>query len=252
MGDEWYCYMSWVASFQHLLFLLLMGLLSCTAADASKDNSRGRQLDVVTPMTTVPIINPTGPTITNPTVSPLTTPPASPATSTPATTPPYTTPTYMTPTIATPAVSSTGQSWCVATPTASQTALQVALDYACGYGGADCSAVQQGGSCYNPDTVRDHASYAFNNYYQKNPIPTSCDFGGTAMLTNTDPSTSTCQYPSTSTGSSVLNTTNPAGAGSTVFGSVPPSSTSEATMVSAACLPVIFTLACLLISVPIR
>jgi hypothetical protein len=64
----------------------------------------------------------------------------------------------------------------------------VALDYACGQGGADCSAIQQGGSCFSPDTVRDHASYAFNSYYQKNPVQTSCDFGGTAALTTADPS----------------------------------------------------------------
>ncbi|CAL4975138.1 unnamed protein product [Urochloa decumbens] len=92
-----------------------------------------------------------------------------------------------------------GGSWCVASQSASPTALQVALDYACGYG-ADCSPIQQGGSCFNPDTVHDHASYAFNSYYQKNPAPTSCDFGGTATLTNTDPSSGSCQYPSSSSG----------------------------------------------------
>uniref|UniRef100_A0A0E0NBQ7 X8 domain-containing protein n=1 Tax=Oryza rufipogon TaxID=4529 RepID=A0A0E0NBQ7_ORYRU len=68
-----------------------------------------------------------------------------------------------------------GGSWCVASPTA----LQVPLHYACGHG-TDCSAIQPGGSCFNPDTVHDHASYAFNSYYQKNPIATSCDFSGTA------------------------------------------------------------------------
>lgn len=139
-----------------------------------------REMDVVTPITTVPMINPTTtPTTVTPNYNPF------PNTSTPSITP--TTNPYSTPTMATPS-SPSGQSWCVASQTASQTALQVALDYACGYGGADCSAIQQGGSCYNPDTVRDHASYAFNDYYQRNPIPTSCDFGGTAVVTNVDPS----------------------------------------------------------------
>ncbi|KAF8675944.1 hypothetical protein HU200_047443 [Digitaria exilis] len=92
-----------------------------------------------------------------------------------------------------------GGSWCVASQSANPTALQVALDYACGYG-ADCSAIQPGGSCFNPDTVHDHASYAFNSYYQKNPVPTSCDFGGTATITNTDPSSGSCQYPASSGG----------------------------------------------------
>ncbi|XP_076906206.1 uncharacterized protein LOC143562214 [Bidens hawaiensis] len=94
-----------------------------------------------------------------------------------------------------PSGPSSGGSWCVASSSASETSLQVALDYGCGYGGADCSAIQPGASCYNPNTVRDHASYAFNAYYQKNPAPTSCSFGGVAQLTNTDPSSGGCQYP---------------------------------------------------------
>ncbi|CAN1228996.1 Glucan endo-1,3-beta-glucosidase 1, partial [Linum perenne] len=81
-----------------------------------------------------------------------------------------------------------GASWCVASQGASTKALQVALDYACGYGGADCAGIQPAGSCYNPNTIREHASYAFNNYYQKNPLPTSCNFGGTAVITSTNPS----------------------------------------------------------------
>uniref|UniRef100_A0A0E0CHY8 X8 domain-containing protein n=1 Tax=Oryza meridionalis TaxID=40149 RepID=A0A0E0CHY8_9ORYZ len=78
-----------------------------------------------------------------------------------------------------------GGSWCVASQSASPTALQVLLHYAYGHG-MDCSAIQPGGSCFNPDTVHDHASYAFNSYYQKNPIATSCDFSGTATITNTN------------------------------------------------------------------
>ena len=183
------------------------------------------QRDVVTPMTTVPTINPTTPaTTTTPIYNPLPTPANPTPTVTPVTNPyetptypdttptnpatnPYSTPMMGNPTSPTPTMgnptsptpamgnpTSSGQSWCVASPSASETALQVALDYACGYGGADCSAIQQGGSCFNPDTVRDHASYAFNSYYQKNPVQTSCDFGGTAMITNTDPSKLSCSY----------------------------------------------------------
>lgn len=81
-----------------------------------------------------------------------------------------------------------GQSWCVARGGLPESVIQVALDYACGIGGADCSPIQQGQSCYNPNTLQNHASYAFNSYFQKNPVQTSCDFGGTAMITNVNPS----------------------------------------------------------------
>lgn len=181
------------------------------------------QKDAVKSLAAIPVIRLSSPIpVVNPTttppspMTPITTTPPSPTT--PITTTPPTTPTN-TPATAPP--TSSGQTWCVASPTASPTALQVALDYACGYGGTDCAPIQQGGSCFNPDTEKDHASYAFNDYYQKNPIPTSCDFGGTATLTNTDPSTSTCRYPSSSTSSSTPNTTTPNAP--TAFGTPPPS-----------------------------
>ncbi|CAN1150257.1 Glucan endo-1,3-beta-glucosidase 1 [Linum perenne] len=132
----------------------------------------------------VPIVNPTSPGGTAPIEDPVDSPPAS---GTIPTTPPSPIP-ASTGSPTTPSTGSGGGQWCIASSSASETALQVALDYACGYGGADCSAIQSGSSCYNPNTVRDHASYAFNAYYQKNPAPTSCAFGGAAQLTSTDPS----------------------------------------------------------------
>ncbi|RWR95169.1 Glycoside hydrolase [Cinnamomum micranthum f. kanehirae] len=178
----------------------------------------------VTPPAAVPITNPvTAPVIptTPPVTNPVTTYPISPPGGTPTTTP-STTPVIIP--IPPPATSSpvvSGQSWCVAKSGTLDAALQAALDYACGIGGADCSTIQQTGSCYNPNSLQDHASYAFNSYYQKNPVPSSCDFGGTAMIVNTNPSSGSCIYPSSSStsaastssssSSSILNTDNSTG-----------------------------------------
>uniref|UniRef100_I1PYB0 X8 domain-containing protein n=1 Tax=Oryza glaberrima TaxID=4538 RepID=I1PYB0_ORYGL len=163
--------------------------------------------DVTSPLATVPVDNPAA----NPTVTSTTNPAAMPGT--------QTTPSLANPVAAGGGGGGGGGSWCVASPSASTAALQVALDYACGQGGVDCSAIQSGGGCFNPNTVHDHASFAFNSYYQKNPVQTSCDFAGTAILTSTDPNpftsrcnsagSSSCKYPSTSTGASVLNTSTP-------------------------------------------
>jgi hypothetical protein len=62
------------------------------------------------------------------------------------------------------------------------------MDYACG-SGADCKSIQPNGSCFQPNTLLAHASYAFNSYWQNTKIGGgTCDFGGTAMLVTVDPS----------------------------------------------------------------
>ncbi|GAV62731.1 X8 domain-containing protein [Cephalotus follicularis] len=149
------------------------------------------EVPITNPVTTPsPVIVPGAQPITNP----VTTYPA-PAGNVPVTTP-------VTNPLAPPATTNApvipGQSWCMAKTGTAVTALQTALDYACGMGGADCSQIQLGGSCYNPNTLQNHASYAFNSYYQKNPVATSCDFGGAATLVNSNPSTVSCIYPSSS------------------------------------------------------
>ncbi|KAI4315060.1 hypothetical protein L6164_027907 [Bauhinia variegata] len=85
--------------------------------------------------------------------------------------------------------------WCVAKPTVPAETLQEAIDYACGAGGAECEEITPNGSCYNPDTVVAHASYAFNSYWQKHKRNGgTCNFGGTAMLVNSDPSFLHCRF----------------------------------------------------------
>ncbi|KAJ0251653.1 Glucan endo-1,3-beta-glucosidase 12 [Hirschfeldia incana] len=85
--------------------------------------------------------------------------------------------------------------WCVASSQASVTELQTALDWACGPGNVDCSAVQPDQPCFEPDTVLSHASYAFNTYYQKSGANSSdCSFGGVSVEVDKDPSYGNCLY----------------------------------------------------------
>ncbi|KAH6768044.1 O-Glycosyl hydrolases family 17 protein [Perilla frutescens var. frutescens] len=89
-----------------------------------------------------------------------------------------------------------GQTWCVANDNAGEKKLQKALDYACGEGGADCRPIQHGATCYNPNTVAAHASYAFNSYYQKNSRRSgACDFGGAAYVVTHSPKFGSCEFP---------------------------------------------------------
>ncbi|CAM6129706.1 unnamed protein product [Calypogeia fissa] len=90
------------------------------------------------------------------------------------------------------------KSWCVAKPGASTDDLQSSLDWACGTGGGvDCDPITVGQSCFLPNTLVAHASYAFNSYYQmRSWASEACDFGGIAQITTSDPSTTTCLYAS--------------------------------------------------------
>lgn len=96
--------------------------------------------------------------------------------------------------------------------------LQAALDWACGPGRANCSEIQPGESCFQPNNVKNHASYAFDSYYQsQGKSPGSCDFKGVAMITTSDPSHGKCIFPGsknlTNKTKEVVNTTQSSNAG---------------------------------------
>ncbi|KAG8483331.1 hypothetical protein CXB51_022525 [Gossypium anomalum] len=89
--------------------------------------------------------------------------------------------------------------WCVPKAGISDAQLQSSLDYACGQG-INCSPIQPGGACFEPNTVASHAAYAMNLYYQNSAKnPWNCDFSQTATLTSQNPSYNNCIYPGGST-----------------------------------------------------
>ncbi|GMH12579.1 hypothetical protein Nepgr_014420 [Nepenthes gracilis] len=92
--------------------------------------------------------------------------------------------------------STAGQTWCVANGEVGREKLQAALDYACGEGAADCRQIEPGATCYDPNTIEAHASYAFNSYYQKNRRAMgSCDFEGSAYVVSQPPRFGKCEFP---------------------------------------------------------
>ncbi|KAI3966017.1 hypothetical protein MKX01_010974 [Papaver californicum] len=75
--------------------------------------------------------------------------------------------------------------------------IEEAMNYACG-SGADCGSIQPQGTCYHPETLFAHASFAFNSYWQRiKAAGGTCDFGGTTILVTIDPSFNGCHFIAT-------------------------------------------------------
>ncbi|KAK1570600.1 hypothetical protein Q3G72_004291 [Acer saccharum] len=84
--------------------------------------------------------------------------------------------------------------WCLPKTGAEVETLQNNIDYVCGLG-LDCGAIQEGGPCFLPNTVRAHAAFAMNLYYQateRNDY--DCDFKQTGSITDVNPSYGKCKY----------------------------------------------------------
>ncbi|XP_034681768.1 glucan endo-1,3-beta-D-glucosidase [Vitis riparia] len=85
--------------------------------------------------------------------------------------------------------------WCVPKTGVSDAQLQANLDYACSQG-IDCTPIQPGGACFEPNTVAAHAAYAMNLLYQSSGKNSwNCDFTQTATLTSSNPSYNACTFP---------------------------------------------------------
>ncbi|EOA32462.1 hypothetical protein CARUB_v10015739mg, partial [Capsella rubella] len=79
--------------------------------------------------------------------------------------------------------------WCVADPQIPDSVTQSALNWACQQGGVDCSTIQPNQPCFEPNTIKNHASVVFNNYYQiLKHMGADCYFSSAAILTQRDPS----------------------------------------------------------------
>ncbi|KAI4347047.1 hypothetical protein L6164_007896 [Bauhinia variegata] len=103
---------------------------------------------------------------------------------------------------------SNGTAWCIASSKASQIDLQNALDWACGPGNVDCTAIQPSQPCFQPDNLASHASFAFNSYYQQNGASDiACSFGGTGMKVDKDPSYDNCIYMKAGSNKTVASNT---------------------------------------------
>ncbi|KAI4295405.1 hypothetical protein L6164_035454 [Bauhinia variegata] len=86
------------------------------------------------------------------------------------------------------------QSWCVAKPSTGDGELVANIRYACNEL-QDCSMISQGGSCYEPHTLMNHASVVMNQYYAvKGRYKWNCNFTYTGLVALENPSYSNCKY----------------------------------------------------------
>ncbi|XP_062120066.1 glucan endo-1,3-beta-glucosidase [Humulus lupulus] len=87
-----------------------------------------------------------------------------------------------------------GKGWCLPKMAADSEDLQRNIDYVCGLG-LDCGPIQEGGPCFLPNSVRAHAAYAMNLYYQvMGTNGYACDFEKTGAISHVDPSYGKCKY----------------------------------------------------------
>ncbi|XP_057769938.1 glucan endo-1,3-beta-glucosidase-like [Salvia miltiorrhiza] len=80
------------------------------------------------------------------------------------------------------------KTWCVVTVGAPNDKLQAFLDSTCNE--LDCKAIRPGGSCYQPNTLQNHASFVLNLFYRARGVCNS-ELGTPSV---NDPSFGKCIY----------------------------------------------------------
>ncbi|KAI3718605.1 hypothetical protein L6452_19484 [Arctium lappa] len=86
------------------------------------------------------------------------------------------------------------EDWCIADEQTPDEELHSAVVWAC-ENGADCSKIEPNQPCFLPNTIKDHASFAFNSYFQRmKPKGATCYFNAAAMATALDPSHGSCKF----------------------------------------------------------
>ncbi|CAH9112099.1 unnamed protein product [Cuscuta epithymum] len=84
--------------------------------------------------------------------------------------------------------------WCIADEQTPDDELERAKEWACKNGG-NCSMIEENQACYLPNTAKNHASYAFNSYFQRmKAFGGDCYFRSAAILTAADPSYGSCIF----------------------------------------------------------
>lgn len=81
--------------------------------------------------------------------------------------------------------------WCVAKPSGTKEELTNNIDFVCKtLKQTNCTQlIENGGLCFEPDTLINHASVVMHRYYVENGRNAwNCDFKGTGLVTITDPS----------------------------------------------------------------
>lgn len=86
------------------------------------------------------------------------------------------------------------QQWCVLNPNAGDmSSLGDSITYACTY--SDCTSLGYGCSCNPYLDANGNASYAFNQYFQRqNQALGTCDFNGLAQIVSQNPSINVCDF----------------------------------------------------------